>query len=417
MFSIDRWQEVLSTLGRAKLRSALTAFAVAWGIFMLVVLLGMGRGLREGAESQFADDAANSVWIWGGSTSQPYQGLPVGRRVQFTNTDYDNLRKLPAIEHLTGRFFPGGGGRPFGGDVAVRVGAKTQSFDLRSVHPDHLYLEKTLMLSGRFINDADIVEKRKVAVIGWPVAEFFWHTRDVVGRPLELGGVSFQVVGVFDDKGGDDGEQKMIYAPVTTAQLAWNGADRLNALLFTVGGLSVADTKDLLEDVKAKLSERLRFDTADPQALRIRNNLEQYESFQQIFWIIEVFVSLMGIATLVAGVIGVANIMMITVKERTKEIGIRKALGAPPRSIVGTILQESIFLTAAAGYLGLVAGVALLTAIAAMMPASDFFGEPRIDFKVALYANIVLVVSGAVAGFFPAYAAAKVSPVEAMRDA
>ncbi len=416
MFSLDRWQEVLSTLGRAKLRSTLTAFAVAWGIFMLVVLLGMGQGLRKGAETQFADDAANSVWIWGGTMTQPYQGLPVGRRIVFTNADYGNLRKVDGIEHLTGRFFPGAGGRPFGGDLAVRVGAKTQNFDLRAVHPDHLYLEKTLIETGRFINEADIVEKRKVAVIGWPIADFFWHSRDVIGKSLEIGGVSFDVAGVFDDKGGDDGELKMIYVPVTTAQLAWNGADRLNALLFTVGDLGVDQTKALLEDVKAKLAERLRFNPGDPQAIRIRNNLEQYQSFQQIYWIIEVFVTAMGIATLIAGVIGVANIMLITVKERTKEIGIRKALGASPRSIVGTILQESVFLTAAAGYLGLVAGVAALSLVAHVAKSSDFFGDPHIDFKVALYANVILVVSGALAGFFPAYAAARVSPVEAMRD-
>jgi putative ABC transport system permease protein len=417
MFSIDRWQEVLSTLGRAKLRSALTAFAVGWGIFMLVVLLGMGRGLRAGAEKQFADDATNSVWIWAGSTSQPWQGMPVGRRIQFTNADYDTLRKVGGVEHITGRFFPGSNGRPFGGDRMARVGARTQSYDVRAVHPDHLYLEKTTVLSGRYVNEADILEKRKVAVIGWPVAEFFWRTRDVVGKTIEIGGVSFEVVGVFDDKGGDDGEQKMIYVPVTTAQLAWNGADRLNALLFTVGDLSVAETKELLEDVKGTLAERLRFNPSDPQALRVRNNLEQYESFAQIFWIMEIFVAAMGIATLIAGVIGVANIMLITVKERTKEIGIRKALGASPRSIVGTILQESVFLTASAGYLGLVAGVGFLTAIAALMPANDFFGEPQIDFKVALYANVILVVAGAIAGFFPAYAAARISPVEAMRDA
>ncbi|HVV82210.1 MAG TPA: ABC transporter permease [Kofleriaceae bacterium] len=415
MFSIDRWQEVLSTLGRAKLRSILTAFAVAWGIFMLVVLLGLGRGLRKGAETQFADDAANSVWIFGGSMTKPWQGLPIGRRVMFTNTDYDDLRKLDGIEYLTGRFFPGG--HMFGGSLTMRVGAKsTGTFDLRAVHPDHLYLEKTLMQTGRFINDTDVAEKRKVCVVGWPVADFFWGSRDVIGNSLEIGGVSFEVVGVFDDKGGDDGEQKMVYVPVTTAQLAWNGADHLHALLFTVGDASVAQTKELLDRVKASLSERLRFDPSDPQAIRVRNNLEQYQSFQQIFWIIEVFVSLMGIATLIAGVIGVANIMLITVKERTKEIGIRKALGAPPRSIVGTILQESVFLTAAAGYLGLVGGVAFLSLIAHFAPQNDFFGDPHIDFRVALYANIVLVVSGALAGFFPAYAAARVSPVEAMRD-
>ncbi|MEZ4400497.1 MAG: ABC transporter permease [Kofleriaceae bacterium] len=416
MFSLDRWQEVLSTLARAPLRSILTAFAVAWGIFMLVFLLGMGHGLRKGAETQFADDAANSVWVFGGTTSQPYQGLPVGRRLTFSNADYANLRHLDGVERLTGRYFPGSGGRPFGGSLKVRVGAKTQDFDLRAVHPDHLYLEKTLVKAGRYINQADLDEKRKAAVIGIPVAQFFWGSTDVIGRSLEIGGVSFDVVGVFDDEGGDDGELQMIYVPVTTAQLAWNGADRLNALLFTVGDKGVAETNQLLDEVKATLAERMRFNPADPQAIRVRNNLEQYATFQQIFWLIELFVTAMGAATIVAGVIGVANIMLITVKERTKEIGIRKALGAPPLSIVGAIMQESIFLTAVAGYLGLIAGVGALTLISKVVPDNDFFGEPQIDLRLALYANVVLVVAGAVAGFFPAYQAARVSPIEAMKD-
>jgi putative ABC transport system permease protein len=415
MFSLDRWQEVLQTLARAKLRSALTAFAVAWGIFMLVALLGFGHGLRKGTETQFADDAANSVWIFGGQTSQPYQGMPVGRRIVFTNADYDNLRKLPGIERLTGRFFPGGG-RPFSGDRPVRVGAKTQSFDIRAVHPDHLYLEKTLVRGGRFVNDADLIDRRKVAVVGIPVAQFFWNTTDVIGRTLEIGGVSFQIVGVFDDAGGDDGELRMIYVPVTTAQLAWNGADRLNALLFTVGDKGIAETQELLDQVKVALAERQRFNPADPQAVRVRNNLEQYETFQEIYRTIDTFVSVAGLASLIAGVIGVANIMLITVKERTKEIGIRKALGAPPRSIVGAIMQESIFITTAAGYLGLVAGVGLLSLVASAVPDNEFFGQPQIDFSVAIYANLILIVAGAMAGFFPAYAAAKISPVEAMRD-
>ena len=208
----------------------------------------------------------------------------------------------------------------------------------------------------------------------------------------------------------------MIYVPVTTAQLAWNGADRLNALLFTVGDKDIDETRELLDRVKATLADRQRFNPEDPQAIRVRNNLEQYESFQQIFWIIEVFVSLMGVATLIAGIIGVANIMLITVKERTREIGIRKALGAPPLSIVGTIMQESIFITAAAGYLGLVAGVGLLSLVASVVPENEFFGEPQIDLRIAIYANVILVVSGALAGFFPAYSAAKISPVEAMRE-
>lgn len=414
MFSLDRWQEVLQTLARAKLRSALTALAVAWGIFMLVVLLGVGRGLRAGSESRFADDATNSVTIFGGTMSQPYQGMPVGRRLQFVNGDYDTLRRLPGIEHLTGRFFPGGG-RPFAGERSARVGAKTQAFDTRAVHPDHLYLEKTIVSAGRFINDTDVEERRKVAVVGKPVAEFFWGHTDVIGRSVLISGVAFDVVGVFTDAGGGD-EERMIYVPVTTAQLAWNGADRLNALLFTVGDKGPDETRELIDDIKLRLSERLRFNPDDPQAIRVRNNLEQYAAFQRVFALIELFVTFMGASALLAGIIGVANIMLITVKERTKEIGIRKALGAPPRSIVGAIMQESVFLTAAAGYVGLVLGVATLTLLGKLVAGSGVMGEPRVDLAVALWANVVLIVSGAVAGFFPAYRAAKISAVEAMRD-
>lgn len=417
MFSLDRWQEVLSTLARAPLRSALTAFAVAWGIFMLVFLLGLGNGMQAGAEKQFADDAANSVWIFGGQTSRPYQGLPVGRRIVYNNEDYQAVRRIEGVDRLTGRFFPGAGGRPFGGDLVMRVGPKTGSFDIRSVHPDHLYLEKTIMLAGRFVNDQDLVDKRKVATIGVPVAEYFWGTTDVMGRALEIGGVTFTVVGVFHDAGATDDETRMVYVPITTAQLAWNGGDRVNMMMFTVGDKGVEETNALLEQVKDKLAERQRFDPDDPQAVRVRNNLEQYQSFQKIFWVLGIFIVGVGIGTIIAGAIGVSNIMMIVVKERTKEIGIRKALGATPFTIVTTILQESVFLTAVAGYLGMVLGVGALEAVAAGMPANDFFSNPRVDLEVAIWANVAMVGAGALAGFFPAWSAARISPVEAMRDA
>lgn len=416
MFSLDRWYEVLSTLARAPLRSALTAFAVGWGILMLVLLLGLGRGLQNGAESQFADDAANSVWIFGGSTSQPYQGLPVGRRIVYNNDDYGALRRIDGVEKLTGRYFPGSNGRPFGGDLLVRAGPKSQSFDVRSVHPDHLYLEKTIIKSGRYINQQDISERRKVTVVGVPVAEFLFGTTDVIGRWIEIGGVSFEIVGVFWDDGATDDETRMVYVPITTAQLAWNGGDRIHVLMFTVGDKGVAETNTLIETVKSKLAERQRFSTSDTQATRIRNNLEQYESFQQIFRIMRWFFSAIGACSLFAGVIGVSNIMMITVKERTKEIGIRKALGATPWTIIGTIVQESVFLTALAGYLGLVAGVGFLTLVSKAVQ-SDYFANPEIDFTFAIWANVILVTSGALAGFIPAWSAARISPVVAMRDA
>lgn len=413
MFSIDRWQEVLSTLGRNGLRSALTALSVAWGIFMLVALLGLGQGLQNGTESQFADDAANSVWIFGGSTSRPHQGLPVNRRVVFDNEGYTAVRKLDGVEKITGRFFARGA--MFGNELQVRAGAKVSSFDVRSVHPDHLYLEKSIMVAGRYLNDLDVIEKRKVTVIGVPVAEFLWGTTDVIGRTLSINGITFMVVGLFTDE-GDAGELRKLYIPISTAQLAFNGADRVNVMMFTVGDKSVDETKVLLAKVQSLLAERERFDAADPQATRVRNNLEQYQTFQEIFWMLRIFIMVMGACTLVAGIVGVSNIMMIAVKERTKEIGVRKALGATPWTIVSTILQESVFLTIVAGYLGLVVGVAGLELVAWLFPASDFFANPSVDLKVALIATAVLVIAGALAGFIPARSAARVSPIVALRD-
>ncbi len=413
MFSADRWYEVLSTLARNPLRSFLTAVAVAWGIFMLVVLLGMGKGLRNGTEKSFSDDAANSVWIFGGSTSQPFAGLPVNRRIVFDNDGYEAVRRVRGVERLTGRFFARGA--MFGNELQIRVGAKVSSFDVRSVHPDHLYLEKSIMVAGRFLNDLDVAEKRKVTAIGAPVAEFLWGHTDVIGQGLAINGVQFQVVGLFTDE-GDAGELRKLYIPISTAQLAFNGADRVNVLMFTVGDKGVGETAKLVDDVKGLLAERERFAADDPQATRVRNNLEQYATFQEIFTIIEIFIMVMGACTLVAGIVGVSNIMMIAVKERTKEIGVRKALGATPWTIVSTILQESVFLTAVAGYVGLVAGVGLLELLAWVLPKSDFFSDPSVDLTVGLGATAVLMVSGAVAGFVPARTAARVSPVVALRD-
>ncbi len=412
MFSVDRWQEVLSTLGRNPLRSILAAICIAWGMLMLVALLGMGRGLRHGAEKQFADDAANSVWVFGGSTSQPHQGLPVNRRIMFDNDGYAAVRRVAGIEKLTGRFFPQGG------ELRTRVGAKVQTFDVRSVHPDHLYLEKTIMTAGRFLNDLDIAEKRKVAVVGVPVAEFLWGHTDVIGKTLEINGVTFTVVGLFTDA-GNPGEQRMLYIPITTSQLAFNGADRVQMMMFTVGDKNVEESQKLIEQVTAVLAEREKFAPGDPQAMRVRNNLEQFQQFQEIFLILELIVAAMGALALVIGIVLVWNIMMISVKERTREIGIRKALGARPFTIVSTILQESLFLTIVSGYLGLVAGVAVLELVGGMAEGSDysdFFSNPEVNFTIALIANAILVTAGALAGFFPARAAAKISPIVAMRD-
>ena len=412
MFNLDRWREILDTLRRSKLRSGLTAFSVAWGIFMLVFLLGMGTGLQNGVQKAFADDATNAVWLFSGRTSLPYDGMPVGRRIVFDNGDVEALDKLSGVDKITGRFFIGDG-RPNLTRVANNVG----SYDVRSVHPDHLYLENTIMTAGRFLNVVDIEEKRKVCVLGEPVAKFLFETTDdVIGRWIEINRIPFQVVGLFTDEGGES-EREKIYIPITTSQTAFNGADRVHMTMFTMrSDVTVAESKRVADAAVARLAAAHHFSPDDAQAVRVRNNVEQFQNFVQIFTGIRWFVLVMGICSLVAGVIGVSNIMMIAVRERTREIGVRKALGAKPIDIVVSIVQESIFITTVAGYLGLVAGIGGLALIDHLIPPTDMFAHPEVDLTIALGATLLLVIAGALAGLFPARAAARLNPIKALRD-
>jgi putative ABC transport system permease protein len=415
MFNLDRWHEILDTLWSSKLRSILTAFSVAWGIFMLVFLLGLGNGLQNGVESEFADDATNSVWVFAGSTSVPHEGMPVGRWIQFRNGDVDRVHDTKGVDKITGRFFIGG--NRWQNALQVRVGETVRSYDVRSVHPDHLYIERTEMIAGRFIDPTDLRERRKVAVIGKIVADnLFGEGVDPIGKWLEVNRVSFQVVGVFTDAGGE-GEQEKIYLPIYTSQATYSGADRVHMMMFTVDpDASVEESQHIADVVKGKLAEAHKFSPEDPQAVRMRNNVENYANFQKVFTAIRWFVFGMGICTLIAGVIGVSNIMMIVVKERTREIGVRKALGASPATIVTSIVQESVFLTAVAGYLGLLAGVGALALLEYIIPPTGMFAHPQVDLGIALTATAILVGAGALAGLFPALAAAKVNPIEALRE-
>jgi putative ABC transport system permease protein len=414
MFNLDRWREIFDTLMRSKLRTMLTAFSMAWGIFMLVVLLGLGNGLQHGVEANFADDAINSIWVRAGTTSVAHEGMPLGRRVMFDNKDVDTVRDMPESDKVTGRFYIGGS--RFNSSLTARSGGKVKTYDVRSVHPDHLYLENTIMTSGRFLNVVDIAERRKVAVIGDPVAQFLFEGENAIGRQVELSGVSFHIVGTFTDT-GEQGEADMIYLPITTAQVAFNGQDKLHQVMFTLGpDVTVAESKVVAEKVKANLAEAHHFNPHDPQAMWVRNNAENYEDFLQIFQMISIFVMVMAGCTLLAGIIGVSNIMMIVVRERTREIGVRKALGATAMNIVTSIVQEAVVLTSVAGYFGLCAGIGVLALVEKAVPPGNGFERPEVSMTVALTATGVLVVAGALAGLFPALAAAKVNPIEALRD-
>ncbi len=409
MIRLDVWQEIFDTVRHNMLRTALTGFAVAWGIFMLVVLLGSGRGLEQGVDYQFRDDAVNSVWVFPGQTSVSYKGLQPGRDLQFDNQDYDEVTtRVPGVEYSSARYW-------IFGSQQVNYKNENGSYTIRAVHPGHKVLERTKVIRGRYLNELDLRQFRKSAVLGTLVANALFHAEDPIGRRIRIGGISFQVVGVFDDEGSER-EREFIYLPISTAQRTFNGANRVNQILYTTGDASLATSLKMVGATRRILAVNHTFDPEDQRAVYVNNNVENYQRIVALMSAIRLFVWVVGIGTLLAGVVGVSNIMLVAVRERTREIGIRKALGATPASIVGLVLQESVLITAVAGYLGLVLGVLALEGLAQAIPDAAYFRHPQVDLKVAASATVLLVVAGAVAGFFPARRAAAIRPIEALRD-
>lgn len=408
MLSFDAWQETFEVLRRHKLRTLLTALSVAWGIFMLVILLAAGRGLERGVEHDFRDDATNSIWISPGKTSVAHQGQPPGRAVQFENEDVDAIAKqIAGVEQITGRFY-------LWGEFSVSYGIKTAHFDIRGCHPGHLHIERTRILLGRFINEFDVKSRRKVAVIGPEVRDQLFGSRDPLGEYITIRGVKYKVIGLYQDDGSQN-ELRKIYVPITTAQLVYSAPRQVHHIMYTVGNADLEQSERMASATRELLARRHRFSPEDKRALRINNNLEQFSKVQEIFAWIRVFVWVVGVGTIFAGVVGVGNVMLISVKERTVEFGVRKALGATPWSIVNMVLQEALVVTSLAGYVGLVAGALLVEMVNRYVPENDYFREPQVDFQAALWAILILVVAGALAGMIPAFRAARVHPVVAMQ--
>ncbi len=409
MFDLDKWQEILDTIRANKLRTLLTGFSVAWGIFMLIILLGSGNGLANGIEYQFRDDAVNSIWVFGGQTSLPHRGLAPGRQIRFKAGDFAAVRDgVDGVEHITARYYPQG-------SLTVSYGSEYGTYDIRSVHPDHQYLEKTIVKNGRFLNEVDQEQFRKVAAIGQKVEQGLFKGRSSIGEYININGIPFKVVGTFEDAGSES-ENEKIYLPISTSERIFAGDKRYRNIMFTVGDAGLVESQGIAQDTRAVLAQRMRFSEDDERAVFVRNNVEEFQRFVSLMAGIRVFIWVIGIGTILAGVVGVSNIMMIVVQERTREIGVRKALGATPWSIVSLVLQESIFITAIAGYFGLVLGVFLLELVSENLPASDFFVNPNVNLQLAIVATVLLVTAGAIAGFFPARKAAGIRPVEALRD-
>jgi putative ABC transport system permease protein len=409
IFDWDKWQEIFETMKKNKLRTFLTGFSVAWGIFMLIILLGSGYGLENGVKKAFEGDAANTLWINPGQTSVAYKGMKTGRNIQFTNEDYDLIKQdIPYIDKISGRL-------SVWQDNTVSYNKEFGNYDIIACHPGYGYYETLDIINGRFINDDDITDFRKVVVIGIPVRDALFKAEEPIGKYVLVSGVPFKVVGVFKDAGGDRDMQR-VYVPLSTAQRVYNFGNKIFTISVVTQDISVEDSRAMANSVRQELAQKHRFDPEDQRAVFVWNNLEEYKKLMSLFASIRLFIWIIGIGTIIAGVVGVSNIMMIVVKERTQEIGIRKALGATPWSVVSLILLESVLITSFAGYIGMVMGVGLLELIAPVFENSDtFFKNPEVDITTAIGATVVMIVSGMLAGFVPARKAAAIHPIEALR--
>lgn len=421
MFDIDKWQEIISTIKKNKLRTFLTGFAVAWGIFMLMILLGAGNGLSNGVGSNFQGNALNAIWIWSRETSMPYAGFQSGRRIQFTMDDYTAIKEMDKVDKISARYWIGNRTYSYNGEYGT--------YNTQSCHPDYMDIEKFTIDEGRFLNDIDMQYGRKVIVIGKEIREALFPGSDPIGEFVKVGDVPFQIVGVYKESDPREGTQQGLI-PLTTAQKLFNSGKRIHELALTTVGVTKEESLKVEENIRAYMAKEHKFDPKDQRAIGLYNSLQNYIQTMNIFSAIKMFVWLIGIGTLIAGIVGVSNIMLIVVKERTKEIGIRKALGATPASIVGLVLLESILITALAGYIGMFLGVSLMEGINFMMEQQAqaqvgaggdqgefrMFMNPTVDLRIAVSAMILLVTSGALAGYFPAKRASSIKPIEALRD-
>ena len=416
---IDIWQEIYSTIKRNKLRTFLTGFAVAWGIFMLIVLLGAGNGLIHAFEQSASERAMNSIKIFPGWTSKSYDGLKEGRRIRLDNKDLNTTNKnFP--DHVIKA-----GATVYQGGVNLSFGPEYVNLNLSGVYPNHTEVEVVKLFKGRFINEIDIKERRKVIVLHKKTAEILFdktHT-DPIGQFVNAGNVVYQVVGLYNDK-GDSGDSDA-YLPFTTLQTIYNKGDKLNNIIFTTKNLHSIESNEAFEkEYRKAIATNHRFDPTDESAIWIWNRFTNYLQTQNAMGILRTAIWVIGIFTLLSGIVGVSNIMLITVKERTREFGIRKALGAKPFSILWLIIVESVTITTLFGYIGMVAGIGVTEwmnsafgsqTMDAGMFQQTMFSDPTVDLSIAIQATLTLIIAGTLAGFFPAKKAVSISPIEALR--
>ncbi|WP_034061186.1 ABC transporter permease [Lacinutrix jangbogonensis] len=408
MFDRDLWREIFQSINMNKTRSLLSGFTVAFAISLFAILFGIVNGLVNTFDTAFVDDASNSIFINSGKTSKASNGLQAGRRIQFKNEDQAWIKEEfdDKVQYITSRVYL---------NVTASFRNEKSNYTIRAVNPDHQYLENTLVTYGRFINQSDIKNKTKVVIIGRLVEEDLFLKTTAIGKYINLNGIQYKVVGVFSDDGGDN-EERLIYMPVSTAQQIYGNNDYVDQINLTYNPEMDFDAAIGFSNMLTKkLKERFMVSQNDQRAIRVRNLANESKIVNQMTGGLGVMVLVIGFGTLIAGIVGISNMMIFIVKERTKEIGIRKALGAEPKSIVSIILLESILITIIAGFLGLLLGMGVLE-LAKPILEEFFIKDPSVSWSIVIGALITLIIAGAIAGYLPAKKASRIKPIVALRD-
>jgi len=408
MFDLDRWREIFQSINKNKLRSIMSGFTVAFAILLFTLLFGVVSGLKNTFEGAFVDNAVNSMIVRVWKTSKPFNGMQSGRRIQLKNPDYNYLAEKydSKIDLMTARIFK---------NFSISYKNKQDNYSITAVHPDHQFLEKTIITEGRYINQLDINESSKVIVIGRLVKSDLFGEKPALGKRVNVGGISYKVIGIFSDDGGDN-EERISYIPVTTAQKLYGNNDYLNQIRIGYNeDLNLDEAIAFGKLVERDMRSKLDIHPDDQSALSVRNMAEVSKGVDVFMIALFFIVIFIGSGTLIAGIIGISNIMIFVIKERTKEFGIRKALGAKPSSIVGMVVQESVLITTIAGYLGLTLGTYVLSLIGNSLEKDYFIKDPSVSQGLVVGATFVLIISGLIAALVPARKASQIKPVVALR--
>ncbi len=408
MFDIDRWREIFESIRSNVLRTVLSGFTVALGLYIFIVLFGIGKGLQNAFSDSFTGDATNLITIFTRKTTIAYGGLQSDRQIVLKNDDYEHIigNEPEKIESATPRY---------SANLTVKYGRESGNYQISGANSDEKIIENRKVIEGRYINQLDINRKQNVAVIGRMVQRDLIKNSSPIGKDLDINGSMFKVVGVFSDDGGDF-DERMITVPISTLQQLKKGSDTVNTIFLTYDPkMSVDEAIKYGEKLEKDLKAKHKVSPDDENGVVLRNNAKNMGQTFQFLFIITLIVGFIGMGTLLAGIIGISNIMVYIVKERTQEIGVRKAIGAKPKSIVGLIMQESIVITVVSGLIGVGLGILTLTLIGDSL-GKYFIKDPSVGWLLVIVAFVSLVFSGLIAGFVPAYRASRIKPIEALRS-